>query len=114
MIGSRRRNSAHSGDAPRIATTRKASPSLRYKFAQCASQSRVAFSNMAWNTGFELSGRAGDDAQDLRCRRLLLQRLLQLALAGLLRLEQPCVLDGDDGLISKDLDELDLPFRKGL
>ena len=35
---------------------------------------------------------------------------MQLALAGLLRLEQPRVLDGDDGLVGKCVDELNLAF----
>ena len=41
-------------------------------------------------------------------RGLVFERLLQLALARLLRLEQPRVLDGDDGLVGEGLDQLDL------
>ena len=42
--------------------------------------------------------RARNDAENVRCRRLLLQRLLRL-------IEQPHILDGDDGLVGKGLEE---------
>ena len=49
-------------------------------------------------------GRRGrDDPQDLGRRGLLLQRLAQLAVAPLQLLEQPGVLDGDDGLVRERL-----------
>ena len=40
---------------------------------------------------------------------MVFEQLLQLALARLLRLEQPRVLDGDHGLVGEGLEELDLP-----
>ena len=40
-----------------------------------ASQMRVAFSSMAWNTGSSSPGELADDVQHLRRCRLLLQRL---------------------------------------
>jgi hypothetical protein len=46
--------------------------------------------------------RAGDDPQDLAGPRLLLQSLLRLV-------EQPHILDGDDGLVGEDLEQGDLP-----
>ena len=45
--------------------------------------------------------RTRDDLQHLGGRSLLLQRFAQLV-------EQPCVLDGDDGLIGKRFYKLDL------
>ena len=70
--------------------------------------------------GFEhrlkIAGRAADNLEHLRGRRLLLQRFGELARALLLRLEQPRVLDGDHRLIGEGLDQLDLllgerPYR---
>src|SRR5262249_9690851 len=52
--------------------------------------------------------RPADDLQNIGGGRLLFQGFLQLALARLLCLEQPCVLDGDDGLVGEGLDQLDL------
>ena len=49
----------------------------------------------------DVGRRAADDAQDLRRGGLLLQRLAQLV-------QQPGVLDGDDGLAGEVLDQLDL------
>ena len=50
------------------------------------------------------SSATGDDAQDLAGRRLLLQRLGEFAVARLQLLEQPRVLDGDDGLVGEGLE----------
>ena len=50
--------------------------------------------------------RASNDAQDFTRRRLLLQRFLQF-------LEQPNVLDGDDGLVGEGLQQLDLRRGEG-
>ena len=50
--------------------------------------------------------RAGDDAQDLTRRRLLLQRLFELV-------EQPHVLDGDHGLVGEGFQQLDLRRGEG-
>ena len=49
----------------------------RNKLPNLASQIRTAFSSMAWNTGSKLARRTADDAEHLRGRRLLLQRLAQ-------------------------------------
>ena len=48
--------SAYAGDAPCSATMRNASPSQRNKLANFASQMRVAFASMAWNTGSSSPG----------------------------------------------------------
>ena len=56
----------------------------------------------------EIGRRAGDDPQDLRGRRLLLERLGQLAVPGLELREQPHVLDGDDRLVGEGLEQRDL------
>ena len=56
--------------------------------------------------------RAGDDAEDFACRRLLLQRLCQIAVAFLQFFEQPHVLDGNDGLVGEGFEKRDLLFRE--
>ena len=74
-----------------------------------ASQMRVAFSSMAWNTGSSSPGELEMTLQHLRRRGLLLQRLGELARARLHRLEQPHVLDRDHRLVGEGRDQLDLP-----
>src|SRR5262249_40988351 len=56
----------------------------------------------------DIRRRATDHPQDLTGRRLLLQRLGQLAVPRLQLLEQPDVLDGDDRLGGEGLEERDL------
>src|SRR5262249_39047154 len=51
----------------------------------------------------QLPGRRANDAQHIRCCRLLMQRFPQLV-------EQARVLDGDDGVVSEVLHQLDLPI----
>ena len=63
--------------------------------------------------GLDVCRRAADDPQDLARGRLLLQRLGEVAIAGLQLGEQPDVLDGDDGLVGKGLQQLDLLSEKG-
>src|SRR5215472_6599724 len=58
--------------------------------------------------------RTGDYAQHLASRGLILKRLLKFALACLLRLEQPRVFDGDDGLVGEGLEYLNLLVGEGL
>ena len=62
--------------------------------------------------GLEVRRGAADHAQDLRGRRLLLQRLRQIAVARLELLEQAHVLDGDDGLVGEGLQQLHLGVRE--
>ena len=66
-----------------------------------ASQSRAAFSSMDWKTGSKITGRRTDDAQHVRRRCLLLQRFAQFV-------QQPRILDGDDGLGGEVSEQLDL------
>ena len=49
-----------------------------------------------------------DDAQHLRCRRLLLQRFAEIVGALAQFVEQPRILDGDDGLGGEVLHQRDL------
>ena len=56
----------------------------------------------------QLAGRAADDLEHLRGRGLLLQRLAQIVGALAQLVEQPRVLDGDDGLGGEVLHQLDL------
>jgi hypothetical protein len=61
----------------------------------------------------EVIGGARDDGEHLRCRGLVFKRLLQSALARLLRLEQARILDGDDGLVGKGLEQINLAVCEG-
>ena len=58
----------------------------------------------------QLAGRRTDDAQHVRRRGLLFERFGELARALLLGLEQPHVLQGDDGLVGEGGDQFDLLF----
>ncbi len=58
--------------------------------------------------GFELAGRAADDAEDLRGRSLLLQRLGEIVGALPQFAEQTRVLDGDHRLVGEGRDQIDL------
>src|SRR5215471_957924 len=71
---------------------------------------RVAFANMASNTGFKLAWRARDPLENFRGRGLLLQRFGKLPRAGLHLVEQPHVLNGNSGLVSECCRQLDLFF----
>src|SRR6266480_2227491 len=53
--------------------------------------------------GLQVEGRAADDLEHIGGGGMLLQRFAQLV-------EQPCILDGDDGLVGESRDQLDL-FR---
>jgi hypothetical protein len=63
---------------------------------------------MAWNTRLQLARRARDNFQHLGGRRLLLQGFAQIIRALPQLVEEPRVLDGDDGLGGEILDKLDL------
>ena len=58
---------------------------------------------MASKAGWESVGRVADDLEDVRCRRLLLQRFGQIVGALAQFVEQPRILDGDHGLVGKGL-----------
>ena len=73
-----------------------------------ASQMRVAFSSIAWNTGSSSPGELEMTFQHLSRRGLLLQRLGEIVGALAQLVEQPRVLDGDDGLGREVLHQLDL------
>src|SRR5688572_27932319 len=60
----------------------------------------------------EIGGRAGDYAENLARRSLLLQSLGKIAVSHLQFLEQPHVLDGDHRLVCERLDQSDLTHRK--
>ena len=86
----------------------KASPSYRNSVPNLASQMRVAFSSMAWNTGSSSPGELLMTFSTSDGRGLLLQRLGQIVGALAQLVEQPRVLDGDDGLRGEVLHQLDL------
>src|SRR5215469_10604829 len=60
----------------------------------------------------QIAGRRADDAQHLRCCRLLLQRFGQVSRALAQFIEQPRILDGDDGLLGEIAEKLDLLFSE--
>ena len=68
-----------------------------------ASQIRVAFASIAWNTGSSSPGELEMTPQHLGGRGLLLERLGQLARARLHLVEQPHVLDRDHRLVGEGL-----------
>ena len=74
-----------------------------------ASQIRVAFSSMAWNTGSNSPGELTDDAQHLRVAVCCSKSIVGAAQF----IEQPRVLDGDDGLGGEILHKLDLLVGEG-
>jgi hypothetical protein len=55
-LGSRRRSSSNARGAPCMETTRTSSPSNIVRVPNLASQIRVAFSRIAWNTGSSSPG----------------------------------------------------------
>src|SRR5262249_12356592 len=55
-----------------------------------------------------ISLRLTDDAQNVACRGLLVERRGQLPVARLQLLEQPHVLDGDDSLVGEGTEQGDL------
>src|SRR6516165_4920947 len=61
----------------------------------------------------KIARRFADDAQHLCGSGLLLQRLGELARARLHLLKQPHIFNGDESLVGKSSDELDLFFREG-
>ena len=77
-----------------------------------ASQIRIAFCQHGLEHRLQLAGRAADDLQHLRGRGLLLQRLAQVVGALAQLVEQPRVLDGDDGLGGKGPKQRHLLIRK--
>ena len=60
----------------------------------------------------DIRRRAGDHAQNLARRGLLLQRFGELAVASIELVEQPDVFDRDDGLASEGLKKFDLFIGK--
>src|SRR5215470_14411609 len=76
----------------------------------------IAYSRRALSNPIEYWLNVGrgsrDSPQHLACPRLVFQLLLKLPLTCLLRLEQPRVLDGDEGSIGEGFEEFNLPFGK--
>ena len=66
-----------------------------------AAQSLAAFSVRRLEYRLKVERGATDDLEHLARRRLLLERVRQVAVTRLQFLEQPDVLDGDDGLVGE-------------
>ena len=81
---------------------------LHQRRGSAPSQSRAAVATIAVEDRLRRRWARGDDPQHLGRRGLLLQRLAELAVALLQLLEQPGVLDGDDGLVRERLQQRDL------
>ncbi len=64
--------------------------------------------------GFEIERRAADDLEHVGGRGLLLQGLAQIIGTQTQFLEQPRILDGDDGLLGEVGDQVGLLFGKWL
>ena len=62
----------------------------------------------------QVERRAADDLEHIGGGGLLLQRLLQVAGAGLHFLEQPDIAECDHGLIGEGLQQRDLPVAEGV
>jgi len=60
----------------------------------------------------QIEGRAADDLQDIAGRGLIFQRFFEVARARVQLIEQPDILDRDNGLVGKRLEEIDLCLRK--
>ena len=69
--------------------------------ARSAPHKRACRLDQCIEHGLQIESRAADDLEHIGSGGLLLQRFAQLV-------EQPRVLDGDDGLSSEVLDQLDL------
>src|SRR6516164_6761333 len=96
-----RRRYAELGDDPGSAILEPPqSPEIGCTNARCIFQHRL-------ENRLQFAGRTADDTEHLGGRGLLLQRLAQLV-------KQPRVLNGDDGLGSKVLYQLDLLFAERL
>ena len=91
--------------------------------AQCISLAQMQFADLRFAKAgrvrkdrleyrLQLTGRGADHAQYFRGRGLLLQRFAQIVGALAQLSQQPRVLDGDDRLMSKVLDQLDLLVRE--
>ena len=77
-----------------------------------APQVRTAFPQHGLEHRLRRPDDASNDLQYLRGRGLLLQRLAQIVGALAQLVEQPRVLDGDDGLIGESLGQFDLLLRE--
>ena len=68
-------------------------------------------SDQGFEHGVEIESGSADRFQDVRRRRLLRERFLEVAGLGLNLVEQAHILDGDDGLIGEGLHKFDLSLR---
>jgi hypothetical protein len=90
VVGERLRDAEPGFDHQALAIILEQCPELGLAKAHRVLQHRVEYR-------LQLAGRTADDLQDLRCGRLPLERFAQLV-------EQPRVVDGDDGLRGEILD----------
>src|SRR5215470_9859152 len=94
---------------------RNASEAFAFKQKQCAERCFAKlrrFLQHRMENWLQFAGRRTDDFQDFRCRRLLLQRFCEIVGALAQFIEQPRVLDGDNGLVSECSDQSNLFVRE--
>ena len=104
-----RRDSANAlAAASCMATDAEASPSQRNSTAELGLADARRVLQHGLEHRLQIAGRAGDDLEHLGGRGLLLQRLGKIVGALAQLVEQPRVLDGDDGLGGEVLHQLDL------
>jgi len=60
----------------------------------------------------QVEGRAADDLEDIACRSLVFERFFEIARARVQFVEQPDILDRNDGLIGEGLEQIDLRLQK--
>ena len=93
---------------PWTATARKALPSNSQRWPNCGLTDAGRVRQHCIEDRLEFARRTGDDLQHFGGRGLLLQRLREIIGALTQLVEQPRVLDGDDGLGGEVLHQLDL------
>ena len=97
-----------------VPTTTSSSPSARETWPRVGHPAGAACSRrIASNTGVASAGVSATISQDLGHGRLLLQRLLHLAVALLQLVEQPRVLDRDDRLVGEGFEQRHLARCEG-
>ena len=90
------------------------------KFAPCQPERRLVGTaepgrqlDQRFEHDLQIERRAADDLEHVGSRRLLFQRFGEIVGALTQFVEQPRVLDGDDGLGGEVLHQLDLPVGEG-
>src|SRR5262245_35566949 len=103
---------AKSAERPGMRTGYSVAVAKKDRRVQCFAQTGGISDDRVQNR-LKIARRFADDAQDLRGRRLLLQRLGKIARARLHLVEQAHIFDRNDRLVCKGLKEVHLTFGEG-